>query len=157
MSLPGLTLQLDNRRVLSINHLALDFTGTLALDGQLLPGVDHRLTMLAQFLRVTVMTADTFGTAQQALHQLPVALELVKTGPDKARLVRALGPNHVAVIGNGRNDLPMFKAAALSIAVIGPEGAAASLLHAADILCLNIHDALDLFTHPLRLKATLRN
>ena len=60
-------------------------------------------------------------------------------------------------IGNGRNDVAMFKAATLSIAVVGPEGAAAVAVRSADVVCLNIHDALDLLMNPLRLKATLRS
>jgi len=51
----------------------------------------------------------------------------------------------------------MLQAAALGIAVIGPEGAAADTLHAADIVAPNIHAALDLLLHPLRVVATLRS
>jgi len=51
----------------------------------------------------------------------------------------------------------MMEAAGLSIAVIGPEGAAARLLAAADVVVRDIRDALDLLSHPLRLKATLRD
>ena len=59
----------------SFRRLVLDFTGTLSKDGELLPGVSERLTALAESLRVTVLTADTFGTAGQALAGLPLEVE----------------------------------------------------------------------------------
>ncbi len=50
----------------------------------------------------------------------------------------------------------MLAAAALGIAVPGPEGAAAVTLAAADVVAPDILVALDLLTHPQRLVATLR-
>jgi P-type E1-E2 ATPase len=141
---------------LFLTDLFLDFTGTLALDGTLLPGVAERLTAIAKCLRVTVATADTFGTAQEALRGLPLNVRVVLTGLEKATLVRDAGPERVVAIGNGRNDVPMFKEAALRIAVMGSEGAAAELIEAADVVVNDVRDALDLLLHPLRLKATLR-
>jgi soluble P-type ATPase len=60
-------------------------------------------------------------------------------------------------VGNGRNDRLMLKAAALGIAVLQKEGAAASALAAADLVLPNITDALDALEHPLRLIASLRS
>jgi len=135
----------------------LDFTGTLSLDGRLLPGVAGRIRKIACMLRVTVMTADTFGAAARALEGLPVDLRIVGRGAEKAALVRKLGAKQVIAIGNGRNDTPMFKAAALGIAVVGPEGASGELVRIADVVVCDIRDALDLLLNPLRLKATLRD
>jgi soluble P-type ATPase len=50
----------------------------------------------------------------------------------------------------------MLQAAALGIAVLGPEGLAAEAWQAADVVMASIHDALDLLLHPRRLVATLR-
>jgi len=68
-----------------------------------------------------------------------------------------LDRTRVAAIGNGRNDRLMLQAAKLGIAIVGPEGAAVDTLHAADVAVPNIHAALDLLQHPLRLVATLRS
>lgn len=141
----------------TFTHLLLDFTGTLSLDGSLLPGVAERLERLARHLRILVLTADTFGTATKALAGLPVEVRIVGTGEEKAELAVSLGPGQVIAIGNGRNDAAMFRQAGLSIAVLGPEGAAAELLFSAHVLVRRIDDALDLLLHPLRLKATLRD
>ena len=136
--------------------LVCDFTGTLSLDGRLLPGVAVRLRRLASKVRVLIVTADTFGTARLALEGVPVEVRIVLTGRDKARLVHGLRAANVAAIGNGRNDIKMFREVKLGIAVIGPEGCAAELLTSADIVVCDIRDALDLLLHPLRLKASLR-
>jgi soluble P-type ATPase len=50
----------------------------------------------------------------------------------------------------------MLTAAALGIAVLGPEGAAAATLAAAHVIAPDILAALDLLAHPQRLVATLR-
>jgi len=141
----------------TFHHVVLDFTGTLSLDGSLLEGVAERLSRLAADLRVIVMTADTFGTAREALKDLPVEVRIIRDGTEKAGAVSALGAAGVIAVGNGRNDVPMMEVAGLAIAVVGPEGAAASLLAAADIVTRDIRDALDLVVHPLRVKATLRD
>lgn len=141
----------------AFRRVVLDYTGTLSLDGELLPGVEDRLHRLAQNLQITILTADTFGTARESVKDLPVNIQVIQNGQEKAGIVAAMDAEGVIAIGNGRNDIPMMEVAAISIAVLGPEGAAASLLHAADIVTRDINDALDLLLNPLRLKATLRN
>jgi soluble P-type ATPase len=141
----------------SFAHLLLDYTGTLSRDGVLLPGVQERLQELSETIHVCVLTADTFGTAVDQLRCVPqLEVRIIARGEDKATVVRSLGAEEVIAIGNGRNDCAMFRIAGLSIAVIGPEGAAAELIQAADIITTDIRDALDLLLNPLRLKATLR-
>jgi soluble P-type ATPase len=157
MSSAGIRVEIPGWGVLEAEELVLDFTGTLSLDGALLPGVAERLRELARSLRVTVMTADTFGTARQALAGLPVEVRLIRTGADKARYLAEVGPRRVAAIGNGRNDVAMVEVAALGVAVAGPEGAAGELVARADVVVGDIRDALDLLLRPLRLKATLRH
>ena len=102
---------------LPLRHLVLDYNGTLALDGNLVPGVAERLTELAAApgaLRVHVITADTFGQVRQQLAGLPCACQVIGPGhQDQAKLeyVRALGAPTVAAVGNGRNDRLMLDAA----------------------------------------------
>jgi soluble P-type ATPase len=153
----GIRVVLPGRGEVLLSHLVLDFTGTLSLDGALLPGVAERLHGLAKRLRITVLTADTFGMAKQALDGLPVDVRIIRTGADKAAFVHECGADQTVAIGNGRNDVAMVKAAALGIAVIGPEGAARELIAVADIVVRDIHEALDLLENPLRIKATLRD
>jgi soluble P-type ATPase len=59
-------------------------------------------------------------------------------------------------IGNGRNDVAMLEAAALGIAVLGPEGTAGGAVAAADVVARSVQEALALLTEPRALTATLR-
>lgn len=145
---------------LRLEHLVLDYNGTLALDGRLLPGVKPRLRRLARSLRIHVVTADTFGKARAGLAGLDCRLKILKSGGEdraKAAYVRGLGPDRVACIGNGRNDRLMLRVAALGIAVLQAEGASAGAVAAADLLVPSVLDALDLFLQPRRLTASLRS
>ena len=153
-------ITIPGHAALRLNHLILDYNGTLACDGTLLTGVRERLIALAPRLGVHVITADTFGSAQAALAGIPCLVKVLPPGgQDVAKLdyVAQLGRKAAACIGNGRNDRLMLHAAALGIAVIGPECAAAEALAAADIVAPNILAALDLLLQPLRLVATLRS
>jgi P-type E1-E2 ATPase len=142
-----------------LEHLVLDFNGTLAVDGTLLPGVAPLLRELSGGVRIHVVTGDTFGSAAREIDGLPVDLVVLDARDQadaKLQFVDRLGRPQVAAIGNGRNDRKMLAAAAIGIAVVQREGAAAESASAADIVAPGIVDALELFTHPLRLKATLR-
>jgi soluble P-type ATPase len=141
----------------SFTDLVLDYTGTLSLDGMLLPGVVERLEIIAANLRITVLTTDTFGTAAEQLKGLPVEIRVIRYSIEKAEVILRMGCEKVIAIGNGRNDVTMMELAGIAIAVIGQEGAAGELLRVADVVVRNVHDALDLVTNPLRLKATLRD
>jgi P-type E1-E2 ATPase len=146
--------------LLRLEHLVLDYNGTLACDGQLLDGVRQCLEGLAGELEIHVLTADTFGTAKAGLQR--IGCELVILPPEdqdsrKLEYVRRLGAERTACIGNGRNDRLMLKEAALGIAVLGEEGTTLEALLAADVVCTSIATALDLLMNPLRLVATLRS
>ncbi|WP_035984474.1 HAD family hydrolase [Leptolyngbya sp. KIOST-1] len=146
-------------RHLRLAHLVLDYNGTLAVDGHLLPQVGEKLTQLSHDLHIYVLTADTFGLAKTGLDGLPLDLTIAPAegqAETKLAFVSDLGTDRVVAIGNGRNDAPMLKAAALGIALVQPEGGAVETLVAADIVSTSILDALDLLSHPKRIIATLR-
>ena len=145
---------------LLLEHLVLDFNGTLAVDGRILPGVADLLKELAARLQIHVVTAGTFGGVGEQVAGFPCVLKVL-SGPgqtrQKAEYVAALGSDKTACIGNGRNDLEMLRVARLGIVVIQEEGASGQSLAAADVVCTNIVQALELLLHPLRLTATLRS
>lgn len=154
-----LELPIPGRPALRLAHLVLDYNGTLALDGKLLPGVAERLAALAERLDIHVITADTFGMAAVETGTLPVTLQVVGVGDQagaKRALVESLGRGCVVAIGNGANDRFMLEDAALGICVLGGEGAATPTLMASEVVVRNIGDGLDLLLHPGRLAATLR-
>jgi soluble P-type ATPase len=145
---------------LELEHLVLDYNGTLACEGELLPGVRELLESLASQLTIHILTADTFGHARRGVKDMPCelfVLQLDDEAEGKAAYIRRLGPSSVVCVGNGRNDRLMLKDAGLGIAVILEEGAAAATLVEADIVCRSITSALGLLANPLRLVATLRS
>lgn len=147
-------------RVLQLEHLVMDYNGTLAVDGRLEDGVREVLEDLSAQLAIHVITADTFGLAAGQLKNAPVQLSVLPPGQQdlaKRDYVDRLGCAGTVAVGNGRNDRLMLEAAKLGIAVILREGAAAETLAAADIVCMGIVPALGLLSHPLRLTATLRS
>lgn len=143
-----------------LSYLVLDYNGTIACDGQLIPGVNERLESLAKSLEIHVLTADTFGTVWKALSGIPCRLEVIPVKSQaeaKLRHAEKLGLEKCICIGNGRNDILMLKQASLGIAVVQMEGASVEAILGADIITSSILDALDLLLHPLRLTATLRS
>ena len=142
-----------------LEHLALDVNGTVAVEGELVEGVEERLRELAGKLTVHLLSGDTYGRTGEAAAALGLRATIV-SGPDEAGAkrarVRELGSASVAAIGNGANDAGMLEEAAVGIAVVGAEGAAGSTLRAADLIVTNPIDALDLLLRPERLVAGLR-
>jgi Soluble P-type ATPase len=152
-------ISIPGREQFELHHLVLDMNGTLSVDGRLIEGITERLAQLTDRLHIYLLTADTFGTGAQVARDLGIELFTVSPANgsmDKANFIAALDPSGAAAIGNGTNDMDMFKQASLSIAVIGREGCSAAALLSADIAVNNINDALDLLLNPLRLVATLR-
>jgi soluble P-type ATPase len=140
----ALTVDIPGREPLILEHLLLDQNGTLTDRGELIEGVVERLARLRDHLDPHVLSADTFGTLDQLARRLEIETLRVSTGAEKVRFLEGLGDRRCVAIGNGTNDAPMLKAAALGIAVIGREGASTAALLAADIVCGSIVSALDL-------------
>ena len=142
-----------------LQHLVLDVNGTLALDGNLVPGVAERLRDLERLLTIHLITADTHGrqsAIDAALRTRAVRITPGHESDQKGRYVRVLGAASVVAIGNGANDVDMLRSAALGIAVLGEEGLATIAHQAADVIARDIVQALDLLLHPARISATLR-
>jgi P-type E1-E2 ATPase len=155
-----LAIAIPGFRDLKVEHLVLDYNGTLAIDGRLLPGVREVLGALATQVEIHVVTTDTLGSAASELSGLPVKMTIIPfeaQAEAKLAYVRGLGAEQVCAIGNGRNDRKMLAAAAVGIALVQREGAAGEALAAATIVALDILDALDLLRHPARLITTLRS
>jgi P-type E1-E2 ATPase len=141
---------------LVLEHLLLDVNGTLTNRGVLLDFVTDRLDRLRDRLDVHLVSADTFGTLNAIAERLQVGAVRAATGEDKLRVLDELGRDRCVVIGNGANDVLVLEAAAVGFAVLGPEGASARALRAADVVCASATDALDLLLDPKALSATLR-
>jgi soluble P-type ATPase len=153
----GIVIPVPGRPAFHIHELATDFNGTLALDGELLPGVAEKLSALAAKIRVTVLTADTFGSADRVFRDLPVKLIRIATGREKEEYVMSTGAGTLVAMGNGRNDQGMMRRAAIAIAVSGREGLFPGVLRVATVVVPDPGTGIDLLLQPDRLVATLRS
>ncbi|MBN2556815.1 MAG: hypothetical protein JXA97_12815 [Anaerolineales bacterium] len=152
-------IEIPGRELLQIHHLVTDVNGTLALDGLLLRGVAEALLRLQTDVKIHMLTANTHGRQGEIDRALGLTSIIIPQGEEaeaKARLVRDLGAEHVAAIGQGANDAGMLQEASLGICVLSREGTALSALQAADVLFPDVLSALELFQYPRRLAATLR-
>lgn len=151
-----IAIDIPGRGRLELEHALLDVNGTLSDRGRLLPGVAERLARLRELLSVRLVSADTFGALAETAGRLGAEAITVVDGADKLALVERLGAARCVVVGNGANDAAALRAAALGIAVLGPEGASVDALQAADVVCRTALEALDLVLDERALVATLR-
>jgi len=144
---------------MEIENVVLDLNGTIATDGIIPSDVKEKINLLAQKVKVYLLTADTQGSASHEIQGMNVELvKVAEAESKKAKLefLEGLNPERTIAIGNGSNDQLLLKEVGLGIAVLGNEGVSGTLLKHADVLVININDALNLLLKPKRLMATLR-
>ncbi len=154
-----LMINIPGRDQLTIEHLVLDFNGTIAFDGKIMEGVKERLIQLAKKIKIYVITADTNGSVHRECEGMPVEVHVIGKKDqlgEKKRFIEGLHSKGTITIGNGTNDEQMFEASDIAFAVLGGEGAATSSLLKSDVVVQHIKDALDLIIKQHRLIATLR-
>ncbi len=153
-----ISIEIPGRDTINVEHLVLDYNGTIAEDGKLIDGVEERMRALKDLVEIHVLTADTYGTVRAQCDHIGIKVETFpRAGAAECKLeiVQTLGEN-VMCVGNGYNDVLMFDAAGLSVAVIEREGTYAGLIAHADIVTKSILDAFDLLLYKDRMRATLR-
>ena len=152
-------INIPGRGYYRLKHLLLDLNGTIALDGELLGGVEERLARLRALIDIWLVSADTFGSATALGNKLGVKVSVLPEGGESARkleIVKKLGRDSTVCVGNGSNDAAMLESAAVGICVIGGEGASGIALRASAVVVNSIDAALDLLLNTTRLVATLR-
>jgi soluble P-type ATPase len=153
-------IEIPGMEVLEIEHLVLDYNGTIAINGVVIDGVMERLEKLSVLLDIHVITADTYGSVHEQCHGQNLSVHVIgkyNQNREKLTFLESLKPEHCVVIGNGKNDLLILSQAALGFAVIQEEGISTQTLFASDIVFQTINDALEALLNPNRLIATLRN
>lgn len=155
-----LKFEIPNRETIQAEYLVLDYNGTLAIDGKLLPGIKEKLNSLADDIKIYVVTGDTFGNARESLKEVRCECIIVQEKIQqqyKKEFVTKLNAAKVIAIGNGLNDALMLKEAALGMIVLQKEGASVKTLINADMVFSSVIDALNALDNPLRIAATLRS
>ena len=154
-----ISVDIPGRGIHKLKHIVLDYNGTMAKDGLLLPGVEERLNQLSDNIEVHILTADTFGKCRVECKGIKGTVQVLSqpTGAEeKEAFVERLGAEHTVSMGNGANDRLMLAKAALGIVVLGSEGTSVQALQNADIAVKDINEGLELLLQPKRLVATLR-
>ncbi len=145
---------------LELKYVVFDVNGTLAVDGQLLPGVPELLDTLKDHLEIHLLTADTHGKQAEIDQILNLKANRVKAGNEarqKADYVENLGAKNTVAVGQGKNDSLMVKSAVIGICTLSAEGAALETLLGSDLVVPDIQSALNILLNPTRLIASLRN
>jgi len=143
---------------INITELVFDYNGTLALDGNLLPGVKDNLKVFSNLYDIYVLTADTFGTVKKQLSGLNINIKIIsKGGQEKEEFIINNSKENIIALGNGRNDALMLKKARIGVLIAGQEGYSANSLKNADIIFSNIDNFFSALNNPQRFKATLRD
>ncbi len=145
--------------VVKLKHLVSDFTGTLSVNGKLLPGVKEHLNKLADLLTIHILTSDTYGKARSELKDIRCKTHILKGDYhdlQKEEYVQDLGASAVVAFGNGNNDRKMLRVSRLGIAVTEGEGCSIDAMMTADIHVSGIKAGFALLLNPKGCKATLR-
>jgi soluble P-type ATPase len=148
------------RETVEIKNVIFDYNGTIAIDGQLIEGVAKSINELSSDFNFHVITADTFGSVNNALKDvICTVIKISEQNQDQTKVeyLLKLGKETTLCVGNGRNDKLMLKESVVGIAVIQDEGTSTDTLMTSDIICKSIMDVLEFLKKPDRLKATLRN
>lgn len=153
-----ITIKRPNQDDLEMEFILIDFEGTLASDRRVHPKVKDKINLLAKRTQIYILTKGERESVEKSLKRVKATILYLQEGESsqqKLDLLRQLGSTRAVAIGNGKDDVSLLEEAGLSISVLGKEGAFSEAIKKADIVFINILDALDFLLKPLRQKATL--
>jgi soluble P-type ATPase len=153
-----ISIQRPGQSNLEIDFILLDFEGTLASDRRVHPKTKDKINLLSKRTKIYILTKGEKEGVEEALKKVKaeiVYLDEGKSSQQKLDLLRQLGVSRTVAVGNGVDDAPMMEEAGFSLCVIGKEGTSSEAMDKADVVFMNILDALDFLLKPLRQKATL--
>ena len=153
-----ITILRSGQEPLEIDFILLDFEGTLASDRRVHPKAKDRINLLSKRTKIYILTKEEKILMEEVLKKVKAEIIYLMEGEasqQKLDLLRQLGASRTVAVGNGVDDVPMIEEAGLGISVMGKEGTFSEALKKADVVFMNILDALDFLLKPLRQKATL--
>jgi len=153
-----ITIQRPGQELLEIDFILIDFEGTLASDRRVHPKVKERINLLSKRTKIHILAKGEKERVEEGLKKVKAEIVYLMEGKpsqQKLDLLRQLGAARTVAIGNGMDDVLMIGEAGFGICVLGKEGACSESMKKADVVFMNILDALDFLLKPLRQKATL--
>ncbi|MGB7574572.1 MAG: hypothetical protein WBN53_12055 [Thermodesulfobacteriota bacterium] len=153
-----ITIQRPGQSNLEIEFILIDFEGTLASDRRIHPKAKDKINLLSKRTKIYILTVEEKERVEEALKKVKAEIIYLAGGDSsqkKLELLRQLGPARTVAVGNGADDVPMIEEAGLGVCVLGKEGTFSEAMKKADVVFMNILDALDFLLKPLRQKASL--
>jgi P-type E1-E2 ATPase len=153
-----ITIQRPGQEPLEIDSILLDFEGALASDRRVHPKVKDKINLLSKRAKIYILTKEEKEHAKEVLRKVKAEIICLMEGTSSQRkldLLRQLGASRTVAIGNGADDVPMIEEAGFGICVLGKEGTFSEAIKKADVVFMNMLDALDFLLKPLRQRATL--
>ncbi|HYA90512.1 MAG TPA: HAD family hydrolase [Thermodesulfobacteriota bacterium] len=153
-----ITIQRPGQSNLEIEFILIDFEGTLASDRRVHPKAKDKINLLSKRTKIYILTKEEKERVEEVLKKVKAETVYLTGGESsqkKLELLRQLGPARTVVIGNGIDDISMIEEAGLGVCILGKEGTSSEAMKKADVVFMNILDALDFLLKPLRQKASL--
>ena len=143
---------------LEIEFILIDFEGTLASDRRVHPKAKDKINLLSKRSKIYILAKEKTELVEERLRKVKAEIAYLTEGEasqKKLDLLRNLGAMRCVAIGNGVDDAPMIEEAGFGICILGKEGTSPEAMKKADVVFMDILDALDFLLKPLRQKATL--
>jgi soluble P-type ATPase len=153
-----ITIQRPGQDNFEIDFILIDFEGTLALDRRVHPKAKDKINLLSKRTKIYILTKEEKECVEEALKKVKselIYLSEENSSRQKLDWLHQLGATRTVAIGNGIDDIPMIEEAGLGICVLSKEGTSSETMKKADVVFMNILDALDFLLKPIRQKATL--
>ena len=152
-----IAIQRPGQPPLEADFLLIGFEGTLATDRRVHPKAKDKINLLSKRLKIYVLTTSERAVVEGALRRVKAELVFMTEGgasEAKLGLLRQLGKERAVALGNGLSDVSILEESALGICVLNREGATTEAVAGADLVMLNVLDALDFLLKPLRQRTT---
>ena len=153
-----ITIQRPDQDNFEIDFILIDFEGTLALDRRVHPKAKDKINLLSKRTKIYILTKEEKECVEEALKKVKselIYLSEENSSQQKLDWLHQLGATRTVAIGNGIDDISMIEEAGLGICVLSKEGTSSEAMKKADVVFMNILDALDFLLKPFRQKATL--
>ena len=153
-----ISIERPGQNNLEIEFILIDFEGTLASDRRVHPKAKDKINLLSKRAQIFILTKGEKEQVEERLRKVKAEITyLAEAGSSQQKLdlLRRLGATRTVAIGNGADDTLMIEEASLGIGIMSKEGAFSETMKKADLVFMNILDALDFLLKPLRQKTTL--
>ena len=153
-----ITIQRPGQSTLEIDFILIDFEGILASDRRVHPKAKDKINLLSKRTKICILTKEEKERVEEVLKRVKAETVYLTEGESsqkKLDLLRQLGPSRTVAVGGGLDDVSMIEEAGLGLCVLGKEGTSSEAMKKADVVFMNILDALDFLLKPLRQRATL--